>query len=96
MSYVSSVVVLGSPAFFSVSTGRSYQGGSSILHLEPQHSISLQPDSVMVWMKVVIDTLIAMMMDAIAVIIYIIIHIIITYFCFIVLFYLHNWNIEVC
>jgi hypothetical protein len=50
----------------------------------------------MVWMKVVIDTLIAMMMDAIAVIIYIIIHIIITYFCFIVLFYLHNWNIEVC
>ena len=49
----------------------SYQGGSSILHLEPQHSISLQPDSVMVWMKVVIDTLIAMMMDAIAVIIFV-------------------------
>ena len=62
--------MLDSSVCFSLSTGRSYQGGSSILHLEPQHSISLQPDSVMVWMKVVIDTLIAMMMDAIAVIIF--------------------------
>ena len=63
VSYVSSVVVVGS-AGFSVK-----HGGSSILHLDPQHSMSLQPDSVAVWMKLVIATLIATMMDAMAVII---------------------------
>ena len=51
-----------------VNTGRSYQGGSSIMQVDPQHSMSLQPDSVIVWMNDVIEMLIAMMIDASAVI----------------------------
>ena len=51
-----------------VSTGRSRQGGSSIMQDDPQHSTSLQPDSVIVWMNDVIEMLIAMMIDASAVI----------------------------
>ena len=68
VSYVSRVVVVVDSPGFSVK-----HGGSSIIHLDPQHSISLQPDSVAVWMKLVIATLIASMMDAMAVIIVVIV-----------------------
>ena len=51
-----------------VSTGRLYKGGSSIMQVDPQHSMSLQPDSVIVWMNDVIEMLNAMMIDASAVI----------------------------
>ena len=38
------------------------------MQVDPQHSMSLQPDSVIVWMNDVIEMLIAMMIDASAVI----------------------------
>ena len=72
-SVVVVVVVVGSAGFF------LKHGGSSIIHLDPQHSISLQPDSVAVCMKVVIATLIATMMDAMAVIIVVLLRCTCTY-----------------
>jgi hypothetical protein len=63
VSYVSSVVGGEHDSFAFV------QGGSSTMHLALQHSISLHPDSVIVWMMEVIDTLMAMIIEASAVII---------------------------
>ena len=72
LSYVSSVVVgrgmLGGE-HDSFAFGLALQGGSSTMHLVLQHSISLHPDSVIVWMMEVIDTLMAMIIEASAVII---------------------------